>query len=51
MFAVVMCYNLHLSNCMWIKGGGVGGCDMVVGELYCDQLELWIWIRGRGSYV
>ena len=35
MFAVVMCYNLHLSNCMWIKGGGVGG-DVI-----------WLWV----SYI
>ena len=25
MVAVVMCYNPHLSNCMWIEGGGVEG--------------------------
>ena len=25
MVAVVMCYNLHLPNCLWIAGGGVEG--------------------------
>ena len=25
MVAVVMCYNLHLPNCLWIEGGGVEG--------------------------
>ena len=33
---------------------GLRGCDMVVGELYCDQsmidLSACIMVRGRGSY-